>query len=472
MATPAALAPNPKVWESLIKLFDKGLNRTPPGGGGGGGGSGGGRGGGGGGGGGGEPALPPAALQPIVPAQDVRAMANKPENFWGDRTKAEEFIEEVKGYLWLNADVVGYNSPKTKAAFTLTCMKGSEVAGWVKNMGEIIEDLDPADNVPLFWDYFLQEFDRQYLDSTREDRAWLALQSLKLKDNDIDAYIAKFEELACQADYTVGGTESIQLFKNGLSRPVLADIMWAPPVVGYNVIKEWAIHSTTAQRTLDNWFSGTRNKPAVQTTNRPFFFSNWSSPHPLYQPCPTYQNSGGRQPSYQSQYNSSNAPSTYNNRPVPMDIGRSRTWQGRGRGTPWGQWRGWANVANAPSVNDKSCFQCGEIGHFIRNCPNRQEAQANTSLIDFDPYKDTLYEESQTKGSRISNVKASMDMMTFDKKQQLAQELKEGSNEDFPWAWLGRHWSGKTTIKMCTCQLGNQWQYNAIFIQSWEEPKS
>jgi hypothetical protein len=99
-------------------------------------------------------------------------MGNKPENFWGNRTKAEEFIEEVKGCLRLNADVTGYNSPKTKAAFTLTCMKeGSEVTGWVKNMGEIIEDLDPADNVPLFWDYFLQEFDRQYLDSTRQDRA-------------------------------------------------------------------------------------------------------------------------------------------------------------------------------------------------------------------------------------------------------------------------------------------------------------
>jgi hypothetical protein len=157
--------------------------------------------------------------------------------------------------------------------------------------------------------------------------------------------------------------ESIQLFKNGLSRPVLADVMRAPPVVGYNAIKERAIHSTMAQRTLDNQFGGARIEQSVPV-NRPFFFSNRTPP------CPLYQNSGG-QPSYQPQYNSSNTLSTYNNRPVPMDIGRSRTWRGRGRGTPRGQWRGRANVANASPMNDKSCFSCGEMGHFIRNCPNR-----------------------------------------------------------------------------------------------------
>jgi hypothetical protein len=43
---------------------------------------------------------------------------------------------------------------------------------------------------------------------------------LKLKDNDIDAYIAKFEELARQAGYTLGSPESIQLFKEGLSYPI------------------------------------------------------------------------------------------------------------------------------------------------------------------------------------------------------------------------------------------------------------
>jgi hypothetical protein len=260
-AATTAPAPNTNVQQTLLNIFDKGLNHILPGGGGGGGG-------------GGGPALPVAAIQPIIAAQDVRAMGNKPENFWGDRTKAEEFIEEIKGYLRLNADVAGYNSPKTKAAFTLTCMKGSEVTGWVKNMGEIIEQLDPANNVPLFWDYFLQEFNRQYLDSTREDRARLALQTLRLKEYEMDAYIAKFEELARQADYTIGGSESIQLFKNGLSRPILSDVMRAPPVTGYNAIKERAIHSATAQRILDNQFGGTRNKPTTQTTSRPFFFSN------------------------------------------------------------------------------------------------------------------------------------------------------------------------------------------------------
>ena len=74
---------------------------------------------------------PPAAQQPIPPAPDVKAMGSLPQIFNGDQSKADDFIEEVKGYFCLNTDVPGYNSPYKKVAFALTLIKGDEPAQWV-----------------------------------------------------------------------------------------------------------------------------------------------------------------------------------------------------------------------------------------------------------------------------------------------------------------------------------------------------
>jgi hypothetical protein len=98
-------------------------------------------------------------------------MGKVPQDFFGDQEKADDFIEEVRGYLCLNANVSGFNSPKKKAAFTLTCMKGPEVAGWVRDMGRVIDQLGPNNNAPIFWEQFLQEFETQFQDSSREDHA-------------------------------------------------------------------------------------------------------------------------------------------------------------------------------------------------------------------------------------------------------------------------------------------------------------
>jgi hypothetical protein len=179
------------VIQGLNDAFNNALSRNPPGGGGGRGRGGGGRGGRGG---GGNP--PAAALQPVAQATDVRAMGKQSESFYGNRTKAEEFIEEVQGYLRLNADIAGLNSPRNKIVFTLTCMKGSEVVGWTKSIGQMLDRLNLDQNIPLLWDHFLQEFNRQYMDSTRENCARTELEKLQMKDYNIDTHIAKFEELS------------------------------------------------------------------------------------------------------------------------------------------------------------------------------------------------------------------------------------------------------------------------------------
>ena len=75
-------------------------------------------------------------------------------------------------------------------------MKGDDIAGWVYDIGTLLDHLDPVDNVPLLWDQFLENFAQQYQDSAKEDCARTGLQKLCVREGDIDAYVSKFEELA------------------------------------------------------------------------------------------------------------------------------------------------------------------------------------------------------------------------------------------------------------------------------------
>jgi hypothetical protein len=57
-------------------------------------------------------------------------MGQLPQIFSGDRSQADNFIDELCGYLQLNRNVAGFNLPITKVSLTLTLIKGPEVTGW------------------------------------------------------------------------------------------------------------------------------------------------------------------------------------------------------------------------------------------------------------------------------------------------------------------------------------------------------
>ena len=198
-------------------------------------------------------------------------MGNLPQTFTGDHTKATEFIEEVKGYIRLNQDVPGFNSPIKKAALTLTLIKGPEVAGWVHNMGHWIDQLNPTvDNVPFVWEQFLLEFARQFHDSQLEDRACMKLEGLRMMFPDIDGYISQFEELARQAGYTKGNLETTQLFLSGLDRSTLEGVLRPPFAHGYQAIKEHAIESTRSTQLVHSIISQPKEivQPKAQVTTK------------------------------------------------------------------------------------------------------------------------------------------------------------------------------------------------------------
>ncbi len=82
-------------------------------------------------------------------------MGELPDVFNGDRTKAESFIDQLNHYFLLNLDVLGFNSPIKKVALTITLIKGPEVTGWTRALGELLRALDLVhDNVPALWEHF------------------------------------------------------------------------------------------------------------------------------------------------------------------------------------------------------------------------------------------------------------------------------------------------------------------------------
>ena len=199
--------------------------------------------------------VPPAqgGQQPIARAADVKSMGGLLQVFTGDRLIADDFIEEVKGYLRLNHDVAGYNSPIKKVALTLTLMKGPQVAGWTRDMGTWLDTLDPVlDNIPNVWNQFLYKFSQQFQDSQRENRARGEIERCIMRFPEIDNYIARFEDLSRIASYNANSRAVFQLFTKGLPDDILKEVLASPTPTTYIDLKDKAILSTRSKVLINN----------------------------------------------------------------------------------------------------------------------------------------------------------------------------------------------------------------------------
>ena len=109
----------------------------------------------------------------------------------------------------------------------LNYIKGLKVDDWQE--GQLTElELDNWDeNDETLWTDFKQCFKNAYTDTNKKQQAYDRLMSLRLKDGDIDTYIATFDNLIAKVGW-MRGEETADVFQKGLDRGVMHAILNQP----------------------------------------------------------------------------------------------------------------------------------------------------------------------------------------------------------------------------------------------------
>jgi Retrotransposon gag protein len=302
--------------------------------------------------------------------------------------------------------------------------------GWTHEIGYLLDGLDPeVDNVPALWQQFLYEFEDQFQDTQKEEWARDKLGNLKMRFPHIDQYIAEFKELTRQAGYTTGNPETAHIFIKGLTQSVMEDVFKALTPTTYNEMKHKAIQCTHSRVLLENILRSKRQGQGLTSGAFRGFQPNQPQRH-------TFFSQGGQpqrnQQSYRPapRYNSSNAPRSMNNIPVPMDLGPTQPQNN------WHQRPALYGRATQDGLQWGKCYNCGKEGHYTCDC--RMRCSTNIRYTDEQNYmdyrggQDLNYPVMQPEQPHINvqQLGNQLSALMLDQKAELADTM--GVSQDFP----------------------------------------
>src|SRR5260370_22239723 len=174
-------------------------------------------------GGGGFPTPPPVPPNvPQQPHQTDKFIGNALVIFTGDRTKTEEFSTQWELYWGVQKNTSIRSNVSRRAMFFLTYIQGPLVNEWVvalsRWLNRQIQNGVPDTQEDL-WTEVARAFMRRFANTLEKERAQAELKrGIKMKDGDIDMYVAHFEQLARKAGYRLNTPQTLDLFTDGLPK--------------------------------------------------------------------------------------------------------------------------------------------------------------------------------------------------------------------------------------------------------------
>ena len=154
-----------------------------------------------------------------------------------------------------------------RTALALSYIKGDAIDEWCHKYADHLVDEVYQREVALtnerLWDDFVLDFIRRFRDIEEEERSWALLQCLKMKENDLDGYIATFETLIKKAGRDRDEVGHANVFKQGLKTWLLQKVMARRPLPYTLDQWQWTAWEEVAANTLKATLGGgTRNRGA------------------------------------------------------------------------------------------------------------------------------------------------------------------------------------------------------------------
>ena len=147
----------------------------------------------------------PVSVADPVPQAPKEPRVSLPEKFDGDRTKLRDFVNQIR--LVFRLQPQRYSTEEIQVGFIGTLLTGTALS-WFSSLLE--------KNSPLLanLDQFLEELSRTFGERDRALIATTKLRSLQQRSRPASAYVAEFQQIACDLDWN--DTALITMFRWGL----------------------------------------------------------------------------------------------------------------------------------------------------------------------------------------------------------------------------------------------------------------
>jgi hypothetical protein len=171
-------------------------------------------------------------------------LGEPPTTFEGDRSKADQFITQFGLFRIINDRNTVITNPKRRVALALTYIRGPKVDAWVSQQYDALST--EANHAPArtphadtdeesLWEDFIAEFKRAFAEPSSE--VFARLETLRMAGDDVEMYIATFENLMRRAECKRESGPMVHYFRQGLPTNLERSIMKRQAIP--NFIDEW-----------------------------------------------------------------------------------------------------------------------------------------------------------------------------------------------------------------------------------------